>query len=289
MRILKGFVLAFLLFCYSTLQCAQSQEPKDSSAASSGASAYPESPDGLTSFIEDMLDAMKSGRTDRTSSYFSNLAIPDHSSWFVKIFGPEEGGRLDARYGELLPQAPNKISQRLKYALDSRRTDVKVTVLQKPVDPSARLGRVITEAMIQPVALYSASGTSPGEKYPAYLGDFVFVEGAFRYADTEVFQALSTAPPLRIRQGGNVTTASIVHKVAPNYPDEARLARTQGSVVLHVILGTDGAVKEVEPVSGDPVLSSAAIEAVKQWKYKPTLLNGQPVEVDTTITIEFHL
>ena len=289
----KRLVVAVLLPLLSaTVLRAQSPGPRETAPGSDSRQAvasYPESPDGLKHFVDDIIASVRAGNTEKTSAYFSSLAIPNSGAWFATVFGPEEGRRLEAKYAQLVPQLPDSLNKRFKYAMDGGRTEVKITVLQKPADPAARLGRAITDAMIQPIAIYSASGTSPTEKYSAYIGDFVFVDGAFRLVDMEVFQALSSAPPMRIRQGGNVTLTALVHKTAPAYPEDARAARTQGSVVLHVIIGTDGMVKQAEPVSGDPSLAKAAVEAVKQWMYKPTLLNGQPVEVDTTVTLDFHL
>ena len=161
-------------------------------------------------------------------------------------------------------------------------------MLQKPVENGSGLRSATIEAMVQPTPLYIADGTSPQEKYPAYIGEFVYVDGGFRYLDQQVSQALSTAPPLRIRVGGNVQLAKLIHKVNPIYPDEAKAAHTKGTVVLHVVLATDGTPKEVQLVSGDPVLGQAAVDAVRQWQYRTTLLNGNPVEVDTTILIEFR-
>jgi len=95
--------------------------------------------------------------------------------------------------------------------------------------------------------------------------------------------------PARIKQGGNVTAASIINQTKPVYPPLARQARIQGSVVLHAIIDKDGKVAELQVVSGHPLLVQAALDAVKQWLYKPTLLNGDPVEVDTTITVTFSM
>ena len=95
--------------------------------------------------------------------------------------------------------------------------------------------------------------------------------------------------PVRIKQGGNVTAASIINQTRPVYPPLARQARIQGSVVLHAIIDKDGKVAELQVVSGHPLLVQAALDAVKQWLYKPTLLNGDPVEVDTTITVTFTM
>jgi protein TonB len=95
--------------------------------------------------------------------------------------------------------------------------------------------------------------------------------------------------PARIKQGGLVTAASIINQTKPVYPALARQARIQGVVVLHAIIDKDGKVAELQVVSGHPLLVQSALDAVKQWLYKPTLLNGDPVEVDTTITVTFTM
>jgi periplasmic protein TonB len=95
--------------------------------------------------------------------------------------------------------------------------------------------------------------------------------------------------PARIKQGGDVTAASIVTQTKPSYPPLARQARIQGTVVLHAIIDKEGKVAQVEVISGHPLLVASALEAVKQWRYKPTQLNGEPVEVDTTIQVTFTM
>jgi len=81
----------------------------------------------------------------------------------------------------------------------------------------------------------------------------------------------------------------IVKKVAPVYPPMGRKARIQGTVVLRVEIGKSGNVESIQMVSGHPVLAPAAIEAVKQWEYKPYLLNGEPVDVETRVMVSFTL
>ena len=93
----------------------------------------------------------------------------------------------------------------------------------------------------------------------------------------------------RIKQGGAVTAASIITQTQPSYPPLARQARIQGAVVLHAIIDKQGRVAQLEVVSGHPLLVQSAMEAVRQWRYKPTQLNGDPVEVDTTIQVTFTM
>src|SRR6202162_4680091 len=89
------------------------------------------------------------------------------------------------------------------------------------------------------------------------------------------------ATPQRVRVSSGVSTGLLIKRIQPNYPPLARQARIQGTVVLHALISKDGSITGLTLVSGHPMLAPAAIDAVKQWKYKPYLLNGEPVEVDT--------
>jgi TonB family protein len=95
--------------------------------------------------------------------------------------------------------------------------------------------------------------------------------------------------PERIRVGGNAAALNLVEKIVPKYPPEAKEARIQGVVRLTALIGKDGRVQTLELVSGHPLLVPSTIEAVKQWVYKPTLLNGNPVEVITQIDVNYTL
>ena len=102
-------------------------------------------------------------------------------------------------------------------------------------------------------------------------------------------KAIETAPNKRMRLASAVAAANLIHDVAPEYPPEAGRARIEGTVVLMAVIGKDGCVRDVQVKSGVPLLVQAAIQAVKQWRYRPYLLNGEPVEVDSQITINFTL
>ncbi len=99
----------------------------------------------------------------------------------------------------------------------------------------------------------------------------------------------TVAAPRRVRVSQGVSDALIVSKVPPVYPPEARAAKVQGDVLLKVRISKAGDVQEVNLISGHPLLAGSAIDAVKQWKYKPYLLNGNPVEVETQAKVNFTL
>jgi len=95
--------------------------------------------------------------------------------------------------------------------------------------------------------------------------------------------------PQRVRISQGVTKGLLIHRVEPVYPTLAKAARVQGDVILSAVIDINGEITNLQLVSGHPMLVPAAIAAVKQWRYKPYLLNGQPVEVETTITVIFAL
>ncbi|PYV84252.1 MAG: hypothetical protein DMG93_05555 [Acidobacteria bacterium] len=81
----------------------------------------------------------------------------------------------------------------------------------------------------------------------------------------------------------------LVHRVAPNFPQEAKRARIHGPVVLTVIVRKDGTVLVVHLLSGPKELAQAAVDAVRQWRYKPFVINGEPIEMETRATLNFKL
>jgi periplasmic protein TonB len=93
--------------------------------------------------------------------------------------------------------------------------------------------------------------------------------------------------PLKLSEP--VVEAQLLSRIEPRYPPLALQTRQEGTVVLHAIISRDGRINAVEVVSGSPLFLQAALDAVRQWRYRPTLLNGEPVEVETTITVMFRL
>jgi protein TonB len=93
-------------------------------------------------------------------------------------------------------------------------------------------------------------------------------------------------PPVRISV---MMEGSLIHRVEPTYPAPAKSVRIQGNVLLAAVIGKDGTVQNLQVVSGHPMLVRAALDAVRQWRYRPYVLNGSPIEVDTQISVNFIL
>lgn len=115
-------------------------------------------------------------------------------------------------------------------------------------------------------------------------------ETGLRIADTrpQPVQPIEPRKTTRIRET-NIDPALLIHRVEPVFPPLMRQIRRSGKVELHAIIATDGTIQSLEVVSGDPLFIPSAEDAVRQWRYKPTYLNGQPVEIDTFITVVYTL
>jgi len=109
------------------------------------------------------------------------------------------------------------------------------------------------------------------------------------WATLEDTSTASTMPVPQVRVPAELMQQKIRHKVMPEYPDAARQAHIQGTVLLDAIINTDGTVSQLKVISGPTPLTRAAADAVRWWKYEPYLLNGQPAVVDTTIVMDFRL
>jgi TonB family protein len=128
---------------------------------------------------------------------------------------------------------------------------------------------------------------------PDWVNSFVYVDGHFRVVggaypfwaqDLEWMRR-----PVSADVEGRVQSARVIHQVAPKYRKEARKKHVEGVVLLRMGIAKDGSTHDIEVIHGDRLLVNAAIEAVRQWRFTPTTLNGQPVDAPTEIEVAFRL
>lgn len=138
-------------------------------------------------------------------------------------------------------------------------------------------------------------GAIPGAGGGAYIpgtggiGSPDGVSGLFTEGTRPVLPAAPPKPaPAHLRLS-HIDEGALARKVQPVYPPLARAARIQGVVLLQAMIGKDGTIENLHVLSGHPMLAAAAIEAVRQWRYRPYILNGEPVEVETQVTVSFSL
>ena len=129
-------------------------------------------------------------------------------------------------------------------------------------------------------------GGIPGGQLGGVIGRIINATPSLA-AVAKLSKPAPTVQRMRLSQG--VTKGMVVYRIEPTYPPLARQARIQGVVVLTAMIDKDGNIQNLRLVSRHPMLAPAAIDAVKHWRYKPFLLNGQPLEVETTVTVRFQL
>jgi protein TonB len=129
-------------------------------------------------------------------------------------------------------------------------------------------------------------GGIPGGQLEGVIGGIISASSNPAPAPT-LTKAAPTVQRIRISQG--VIQGLLIFRVEPTYPPLAQQAHIQGVVVMTALIDKGGNVQHLQVISGHPLLAPAAIAAVKQWRYKPFVLNGQPLEVETTVTVNFHL
>jgi TonB family protein len=140
-----------------------------------------------------------------------------------------------------------------------------------------------TDTQAQPATVAS---TEPGPSANLPTGDATTGNAVESTSSTPTS---SNILPPRLRVPGSVTAAAIITRTTPRYPLQARAGHIQGDVILHAIIDKEGNISELQVLAGDDLLAQSALQAVRQWRYKPMLFDGEPAEVDTTITITFSL
>ncbi len=188
------------------------------------------------------------------------------------------------------PPPPPAAAQQVQRVLKQIQTDMLSTgQLRTPARIPQKVQMIKEEEAPPPMpatggVIGGVPGGIPGGQLGGVIGGIVSATSSLA-----AVPKLVTAVPQRVRISQGVTKGLLIHRVEPVYPPLARAARVQGEVILTAIIDTNGAIKNLQLVSGHPMLVPAAIGAVQQWRYKPYLLNGQPVEVETTITVIFSL
>jgi TonB family protein len=306
-------VLTFVfVLCFSFLPApAHSQQSAGSSSATAQGSAaqqqpsarasaipsYPDSPAGLEKLIKDMMKVQKARDAQDLAPYVQSLILPDPSAWFTATFGDEIGAELTASYERTRIDLPLSFPDILAQLRSKHAGNALATRFTDSCNPNADESEyplLLRRANAQPV--YDIRFEA-GRQYLT-MRYFAYVDGAFRWLgnfnlrvpEFAAAKANGSAPqPPRVKIGGNVIAAKLINQVRPAYPQDARARGIQGTVLLHALIDTDGSIQNLQVLQGTCSLADAAVSAVRQWRYSPTTIEGQPVRVDTTISVIFQL
>jgi TonB family protein len=254
----------------------------------------------LRGTITAALTAARRGDQAKVKEIAHNLIIPNYERWLKSTFGGEQGAKMAAGYAHSL-ENEEKWLRELFEGVAKQDGEVMITSARVlPNQPTYWCGEELVKAGKNNTEFYlvSLENDGPGGvREGMIIGYFAVAEDGYRALDCTILglapERLET-PQLGqarkiIKVGGNVQAAKIVKRVQPVYPSEALKERIGGTVRLHIIVAKDGTIEQIEVISGHPLLLQAALDAVRQWSYQPTLLNGEPVEVDTTIDVIYSL
>jgi TonB family protein len=292
MSFIRFAVLGSVLALACPVVSAQ-EAPKADSSPGAPPATIPESEAGLQNQLERILDVERKGNRKEVEAAIDELEMPEDAGWFTQVFGPEIGAKMAATYKLTWGSYRDHLSSQFQSEAEVKALSVRVIVHPEGSGHSSDFiaSHVISD-MKAPAPLYMASGLTAEGQTRILPGFYVYVQGSFRIVSSQTFYALPGVRPLRIRVGGNVAKSNLIYQAIPTYPAEAKKKFLVGTVVLHAIIAADGTVQKLEvanPTEVHPLLCQAAMDAVKQWRYKHTFLNGDPVELDTTISVVFTL
>lgn len=290
--------IALLLICATLLwpkqavaQTASQQSPVEQSHASSVNGAlpaiqnYPDSPQGLEQLMKDMLRLEKKGDAKSLAPYVQSLILPNPSAWFTATFGEKLGAELADGYDRArmnLPLAfPDTLSQIQSKHLDKVQA-IRFTDSCDAEATDSEYLLLVSRTHEQP--LYDVRFSSRTET--ATVSYFAYVDGTFR--DIGYFRVSNPTISI-LKVGGPIMAKKGTYTPAPKYPLQAKIDHRSGTVVFHALIGPNGQVCSLQAIQGPPDLVEASFDAVRQWTYSPTTINGKPVVIDTTITVVFTL
>ena len=236
-------------------------------------SAAPQAQSAAVSTAPTATPSMASATSDQSSATVSSAAS--------SVIAPDTTTHSTAAGTTAKPSA-SKVAESEPEAVSSVTTE-------PPTASTSRAFVVKSETahqeLAKPTIAEVTQPTAPGALGIAINSDEKALAGIISSAPVRV----PVAAPQHVRISQGVSQGLIAKRVTPVYPQQALQMRVQGSVLLDAKIGKDGSIVSVKRVSGDGVLARAATDAVKQWKYKPYYLNGEPVEIDTEITVNFKL
>lgn len=305
-KLCRSVFFALTLSIFAEFVCAQSAATAGAIAQPAPAAKldYPDTASGLEHLVRDILKAQKSNDGERANALLQSMVLSDPRGWYDRVFGVDVGSDPEATYGKLVASIVPSLAHTLLTAQAQGLTDVSVVRFDKSCDDNAGEDTFgILHARIEPVPLYEVR-LAHSNKFMRLFA-FSYVDGGFRFIitpkmDGKVFRSPASDNPAaksaesklveaRVRVGGPVQAARLIRKVQPYYPETARSERLQGTVRLRALIAKDGSLAKLYVIKGYCSLAESALQAVREWRYEPTLFNGEPVEVDTEITAIFQL
>jgi TonB family protein len=290
------FVTGLILFASSGPLSLGAQDK----VTSAKESEYPDSEDGLKKLFQDILDAAKAHDETKETQLLHSLILPPDTPWFKSAFGTNLGDIASSDYKDRVAGLESELRLIIENDIKQGSTNIKVKKITDPaavdhpidnilndMEPQQALYEIILTDNTAPIRTISFDSKGQGfQSAGDPFGFFFYIEGQFRFITEFAFLSL---PDGRPAPGHEIPRhPTIIHQTFPVYPPEARSAKVEGEVQMHLIVDSKGRIKKISVISGDSRLIKAAEDCVRQWRFRPVVIDGKPVESEIDVGVGFH-
>ena len=304
----RFWLVAFTVLLFALSAGAGKAQPQSTLAAASpqssalpAAESYPDNIGGLKQLAIDIVKAQQKTDFARAGQLLDTLVLPHFREWYSNNFTQPAAANVVPTYAAAATSLPTQLAgvflnayQEGFHGIEAIRYENEQSACSSPPVFSAMTFRRTQ------VPLYELRLTH-GDQFKRMFA-FAYVDGSFRLILIPDFSGRRSpasedasdpkrepSAAERVRMGGKVAAAQLVCRANPYYPEEARRGHISGTVRLHAIIGKNGSIRQLDLITGPEPLVASAKAAVGQWRYRPTMINGEPVEVDTTIDVIYSL
>ena len=258
---------------------------------------YIQSKDGFRAQLDAIVQYYRAGDKGRGRHLIDQFRLPHSEEWFSEYLGPAQSAELTARYNRLFANFAESLEKTIETVVANRSAEL-VTELgegkgEKPSNIRAGAKTSGIVSVKEPHLFYGDFAIQVKKKNSVSWADtFAYEDGMFRFAGFGAlpFWVWEDGSEGGAPKGGNFSEPPIlITKIAPIYPLSAKASGLEGVVIIHALIDKEGRVKSADILNGDPLLAQAALDAVRQWRYKPSTLGGAPAEAETTARVVFAL
>jgi TonB family protein len=276
-RLSRCLALLAVVSLVCPFQIVTHQAASPNAAQIAASESNPNSPDGLQQLLLELLGSARHADKAKLRAEIVAMEIPDYENWFVRVFGQEKGQKLGDVY-----EASLKVSELHFEMLWEELAKQQGVILVERLDPEKAYA-LPADALDAYKASWKKTDDSAGPAVQS-IGIFYFVDGQFRvngsFHDVHVLSTSTNGP---------VVPPKLINRVPPVYPPLARQTGIQGTVAVNAIVRKDGTVTVQNVGAGHPLLAQAAVDAVQQWRYEPSTIDGHPIDVETKFYVVFTL